>query len=59
MLQENDVAPLAIKPPIVSSSCEEQQKKPLFHALGELTENEKALLFFSGKVTIQNFNSSI
>ena len=28
MLQENDVVPLAIKPPIVSSSCEEQQKNP-------------------------------
>ena len=34
-------------------------KKTLFHALGELTENKKALLFFSGKVTIQTFNSSI
>ena len=34
-------------------------KKTFFHALGELTENKKALLFFSGKVTIQTFNSSI
>ena len=29
------------------------------HKLGESTENNKALLFFSGKETIETFNDSI
>ena len=29
------------------------------YKLGELTENNKAVLFFSGKKTIQTFNGSI
>ena len=32
---------------------------PFGYKLGESTENNEALLFFSGKKTIQNFNGSI
>ena len=32
---------------------------PFGYKLGESTENKKALLFFSGKETIQTFNGSI
>ena len=32
---------------------------PFGYKLGESTENNKALLFFSGKETIQTFNGSV
>ena len=43
----------------VSTSCEERHNKPFGYKLGEPTENNKALLFFSRKETIQTFNGSI
>ena len=43
----------------VSTSCEEQHNKPFGYKLGKSTENNKALLFFSGSEIIQTFNGSI
>ena len=42
-----------------STSCEKLHKNPCGCKLGESTENNKALLFSSGKETIQTFNCSI
>ena len=42
------------------SALHAKNDKNIFgYKLGELTENNKALLFFSGKETIQTFNGSI
>ena len=44
----------------VITSCDERRNKPfLAIKLGKSTENNKALLFFSGRETIQTFNGSI
>ena len=43
----------------VSTSCEGGHNKPFGYKIGESTENNKALLFFSGKETIQTFSCSI
>ena len=55
MVQEDDVLPPATEPPFLSAlhrtSCEERHNKS--------TENNKALLSFSGEETIQTFNGSI
>ena len=55
MIQEDDVLPPATEPPFLSAlhrtSCEERHNKS--------TENNKALLFFSGEETIQTFSGSI
>ena len=51
MLHEDDVLPRGTESPFLSG---------LFgYKLGESTENNKALLFFSGKETIQTFSGSI
>ena len=57
MLQEDDVLPRGAI--FVSTSCEERHNKPFYYKLGETTENNKALLFFSGEETIQTFNGFI
>ena len=46
-------------PIFVSTSCEERHNKLFGYKLGESTENNKALLFFSGKEKIQTFSGSI
>ena len=60
MLQEDDVLPRATEPPFLSAVHAKNDTTNLFgYKLGESTKNSKALLFFSGKVTIQTFNGSI
>ena len=60
MLQEDDVLPRATEPPFLSALHANDDTTNLFdYKLGESTENNKALLFFSGKVTIETFNVSI
>ena len=50
MVRDDDVLPGATEPPFLSA---------LGYKLSESTENNKALLFCSGKETIQTFNGSI
>ena len=58
--KEEDVLPRAIEPPFLSALQAKKDTTNLFYyKLGESTENNKALLFFSGKETIQTFNGSI
>ena len=53
MLQEDDVLPRAIEPPFLSALHAKNDTTNLFgYELGKSTENNKALLFFSGKETI-------
>ena len=60
MLHEDDVSPQATKPPFLSAlHAKNDATNPFGYKLGESTENNKALLFFSGKETIQTFNGSI
>ena len=56
MLQENYALPRATA---MSALHAKNDTTNFFgYKLGELTENSKALLFFSGKETIQTFNGS-
>ena len=60
MKQEDDVLPRATEPPFLSALHAKNDTTNLFgYKLGESTENNKALLFFSGKETIQTLNGSI
>ena len=60
MLHEDDVLPRGTEPPFLSAVHAKYNTTNLFgYKLGESTENNKALLFFSGKETIQTFNGSI
>ena len=60
MLQEDDVLPRASQPPFLSALHAKNDTTNLFdYKLGESTENNKALLFFSGKETIKTFNGFI
>ena len=60
MLQEDDVLPRASEPPFLSALHAKNDTTNLFgHKLGESTENNKPLLFFSGEETIQTINNSI
>ena len=60
MLQEDDVLPRAIEPPFLSALHSKNDTTNLFgYELGKSTENNKALLFFSGKETVQTFSGSI
>ena len=60
MLQEDDVLPRASEPPFLSALHAKNDTTNLFdYKLGESTENNKALLFFSGKKTIKTFNGFI
>ena len=53
MLQEDDVLPRAIEPPFLSALHSKNDTTNLFgYELGKSTENNKALLFFSGEETI-------
>ena len=60
MLQEDDFLLRATEPPVLSALLAKNDTTNLFgYKLGESTGNNKALLFFSGKETIQTFNGSI
>ena len=60
MLHEDDVSPQATEPPFLSALHAKNDTTNSFgYKLGESTENNKALLFFSGKETMQTFNGSI
>ena len=60
MLHEGDVLPRGTEPPFFSALHAKNDTTNLFgYKLGESTENNKALLFFSGKETIQTFNGTI
>ena len=60
MIQEDDVLPRATEPPFLSALHAENDTTNSFgYQLGESTENNKALLFFSGKETVQTFGVSI
>ena len=60
MLQEDDVLPRASEPPFLSALHAKNDTTDLFdYKLGESTEKNKALLFFSGKETIKTFNGFI
>ena len=60
MKQEDDVLPRATKPPFLSALHAKNDTTNHFgYKLGESTESNKALLFFSGKGTLQTFSGSI
>ena len=62
ILLEDDVLPAGeTEPPFLSALHAHNDTTNLFGyiKLGESTENNKALLFFSGKETILTLNSSI
>ena len=60
MLQEDDFLPWITEPPFLAALHSNNDTTNIFgYKLGESTENNKALLFFSGKETIQTFNCSI
>ena len=60
MLQEDDVLPQGTKPPFSSAlHAKNDTTNPFGYKLGDSTENNKALLFFSGRETIQTFNGSL
>ena len=50
----------ATEPPFLSAlQAKNYTTNPFGYKLGESTENNKALLFFSGKETVQTFSGSI
>ena len=60
MLHEDDVLPRGTESPFLSAFHAKNDTTNLSAInLGESTENNKALLFFSGKETIQTFSGSI
>ena len=60
MLHEDDVLPRGTESPFLSALHAKNDTANVFgHKLGESTENNKALLFLSGKEIIQTFSGSI
>ena len=60
MLHEDDVSPRGTQLPFLSALHAKNDTTNLFvNKLGESTEKNKALLFFSGKETIQTLNGSM
>ena len=60
MLLEDEVLPRRTESPFLSALHAKNDTTNLFGSkLGESTEKNKALLFFSGKETIQTFSGSI
>ena len=60
MIQEDDVLTRATEPPFLSAlHAKNDTTNPLGYKLGESTEHNKALLFFSGNETVQTFSGSI
>ena len=58
MVQEDDVLPRETEPPFLSA-LHAKNDKTTRKVNNKSTENNKALLFFSGRETIQTFNGSI
>ena len=60
MIDEDHVLPRATEPPFLSAlHAKNDTTNPFGYKLGKSTENNKALLFFSGKETVQTFSGSI
>ena len=60
MLQKDDVLPRTTEPPCLSAlHAKNDTTNPIGYKLGQSTENNKTLLFFRGKETIQTFIGSI
>ena len=60
MLHEDDVLPRGTESPFLSALHAKNDTTNLFgYKLGESTENNKVLLFFSGKETVQTFSCCI
>ena len=60
MPQEDDVLPRATEPPFLSALHAKNDTTNLFgYKFGESAENNKPLLFFSGKETVQTFTGSV
>ena len=60
MLHADEVLPRGTESPFLSTLHAKNDTTNLFGCkLGESTENNKALLLFSGKETIQTFSGSI
>ena len=60
MLHEDDVLPRGTVLPFLSECHVKNDTTNLFgYKLGKSTENNKVLLFFSGKETVQTFSGSI
>ena len=60
MLHEDDVLPRGTGSPFLSALHAKNDTTNHFgYKLGESTENNKALLFFSGTETIRTFNGSV
>ena len=60
MIQEEEVLPRATEPPFLSALHAKNDTTNTFgYKLVESTENNNALLFFSGKETVQTFGGSI
>ena len=60
MLHENNALPRGTESPFLLALHAKNGTTNLFsYKLGESTETNKALLFFSGKETIQTFSGSI
>ena len=60
MIQEDDVSPQATEPPFLSAlHAKNDTTNPFGCKLRESTGKNKALLFFSGKETVQTFSGSI
>ena len=55
-----DILPRATEPPFLSAlHAKNDTTNPFGYKLGESTENNKALLLFSGNEIIQTFDGSI
>ena len=60
MIQEDDVLPRATEPSFLSAlHAKNDTTNPFGYKIGESTENNKALLFFSGKETVETFSGFI
>ena len=60
MIQEDDVLPRATERTFLSAlHARNDTANPFGYKLGDSKENNTALLFFSGKETVQTFNGSI
>ena len=60
MIQEDYVLPRATEPPFLSAlHGKNDTTNPFGYKLGESKENNEALIFFSGKETVQTFSGSI
>ena len=59
MLHEDEVLPRGTESPVLSALHAKNDTTNLFgYKLGESTENNKALLLFSGNETVQTFSGS-